>query len=271
MKLVVRCDDLGSFQAANRAIADATEQGLARNAGIMVPAPAFRQAVEMFRHRKDVCLGLHTTLTSEWENVRWKPILPREQVPSLVEPDGTFRRNAMAMFQHGVVFAQMLAEIEAQLHMARQAGLNIEYLDTHMAYSWVHTPENPKERFESVMMSFAAREGLAHFGHDYERGDCGRWIRGRLVPAVRLEHQYSDWVDRFCQALRAQVAAGVPEAILVVHPAQPDEEMAALYEGKNLPGQVAKDRAIDWQSLVHPQVLATCRELNIQPVKVTEL
>ncbi|MFA7236511.1 MAG: hypothetical protein WC058_06580 [Phycisphaeraceae bacterium] len=40
MKRAVRCDDPGSFQAANRAIADATERGLARNAGIMVQARA---------------------------------------------------------------------------------------------------------------------------------------------------------------------------------------------------------------------------------------
>jgi predicted glycoside hydrolase/deacetylase ChbG (UPF0249 family) len=54
-------------------------------------------------------------------------------VPSLIEADGTFRRNAMAMFQAGVVFEEMLAEITAQLETARRAGLNIEYLDTHMA------------------------------------------------------------------------------------------------------------------------------------------
>jgi predicted glycoside hydrolase/deacetylase ChbG (UPF0249 family) len=57
MKLVTRCDDLGSFRAANRSILDAVERGLARNVGFMVPGPAFGEAVEMFRGRKDVCLG----------------------------------------------------------------------------------------------------------------------------------------------------------------------------------------------------------------------
>ena len=49
IRIVTRGDDSGSCHSANRAIADAFKNGLLRNASVMVPAPAFKDAAQMYR------------------------------------------------------------------------------------------------------------------------------------------------------------------------------------------------------------------------------
>jgi hypothetical protein len=71
IRVVTRADDIGSYRSANRAAMDACDNGVLRNVSILVPAPHFDEAAEMFAPRKDLCVGLHACVTCEWENVRW--------------------------------------------------------------------------------------------------------------------------------------------------------------------------------------------------------
>lgn len=129
---------MGSFSAANHAILEAVEHGICRNVGIMAVCPAFEEAARLFRGRKDVCVGLHATFNAEWENVRWRPILPPETVPWICENDGTLKRSVLdihtAIDDAAVVFPKLLDEIKAQLEKARSAGLNI-VISIHTVFS----------------------------------------------------------------------------------------------------------------------------------------
>lgn len=44
----------------------------------------------MFAGRAEFCFDLHATLNAEWDAVKWDPVLPPEQVPSLVDEHGHF-------------------------------------------------------------------------------------------------------------------------------------------------------------------------------------
>src|SRR5882724_11563125 len=85
--LIISCDDLGSFQAANTAVYQALREGWATSAGLMVPAPWAREAASKYRG-EDV--GVHLTLTAEHELYHWGPIT---HAPSLLGGDGGFART----------------------------------------------------------------------------------------------------------------------------------------------------------------------------------
>jgi hypothetical protein len=38
-------------------------------------------------------IGAHLAITSEWDRLRWGPVLPISKVPSLIAPDGFFYRQ----------------------------------------------------------------------------------------------------------------------------------------------------------------------------------
>ena len=264
-KLVIRADDLGSFHGANRAIDQLLRSGLCRNAGIMVPAAYFTEGAELARNHTDSCIGLHATLNSEWASVRWRPVLPASRVPCLVEPDGTLKRSPHALHEAGADFDQMLAEIEAQLAKARAVGLNIEYLDQHMCFGWVHEPGHPEHRFEAVLCDFAKQKGLRYFATlPTDQGQITA-INGQPLRPFHPA-QGGDVTIPLSDA-----AAKGGAWLWVAHPAESEAELEATHLAGQAPGVVAKERDREWRILSDPQLASAVKRLGIQSIAVTDL
>ncbi len=87
IRLLVRADDIGSSHTANLACIDVYKEGIARSVEIMVPCAWFPEAVRMLREVPGYDVGIHLTMTSEWDNIKWGPV---SHAPSLVDDDGYF-------------------------------------------------------------------------------------------------------------------------------------------------------------------------------------
>ena len=185
----------------------------------MVPGPAFDHAVSLFGNGvpRSVGMGLHITLNSEWDFPRWGPVLPAGAVPSLLDERGCFFKTPALMQARGVVAAEMLAEIEAQIKLARSRGLPIEYIDEHMIVSRV------SEEVRAGIAALARRHGLIDA--------VGLGLRG--LPAgspPRTDDLAADWIAR----LERAAAAGGGTFLCVTHPMMNDEE-ARAFSSSNTP------------------------------------
>ncbi|MCZ7536803.1 MAG: polysaccharide deacetylase family protein [Acidimicrobiia bacterium] len=123
--LILHCDDLGSSRSANTAVYDALRNGVATSASLMVPCPWARDAAAMYRG-EDV--GVHLTLNSEWETLRWGPIT---HSPSLLDGDGGFPRTIQDAWDHADL-DEVRRECRAQLERAILWGFDVSHLDSHM-------------------------------------------------------------------------------------------------------------------------------------------
>lgn len=85
-RLVVQADDFGMCHAVNEGVVRAFKDGVVTQSVAMVPCPWFGEAVALAR-RHGIPLGLHATLNSEWEHMRWRPLTDGL---SLTIDDGTF-------------------------------------------------------------------------------------------------------------------------------------------------------------------------------------
>lgn len=240
IRLVTRGDDAGSCDSANIAIRQAARHGILRNVSVMVPGPAFEAAVPLLKSLPDtVCLGLHVTLNAEWKTVKWKPVLPRDQVSSLVDENGNFWPTPEITHQKGAQVDEMLAEAAAQLAKARQAGLTLSYIDEHMGVSW------PWPELRTGIADFAAREGLRDV---------------HSVPHLPNIETPGDILSALDQA-----APGT--YVYVTHPGWDADDMRR-FDGT---GQVALWRDADRRLLTDPALPAALAARNVQVIRYTDI
>src|SRR5262249_8199910 len=76
-------------------------------------------------------LGLHLTLTSEWQTYRWGSVAPADQVQSLLDSAGTFPNHVPPVLARATP-AQVQRELRAQVERALALGIHPTHLDSHM-------------------------------------------------------------------------------------------------------------------------------------------
>ena len=86
-RLIVRADDMGSFRAANIACLKGYQQGIETSIEVMAVTSWFPEAARLLKENPGIDVGLHLTFTSEWENVKWRPLT---HCPSHCDENGYF-------------------------------------------------------------------------------------------------------------------------------------------------------------------------------------
>jgi len=129
--LIIHGDDLGVAHSQNAASIYAMENGSVSSASIMVPCPWFVEIAAWARAHPKADLGLHLTLTSEWKYYKWAPVTPKEKVPGLVNSAGFMFESADSVHKSASP-AEVETEIRAQIERAKQFGIDITHLDSHM-------------------------------------------------------------------------------------------------------------------------------------------
>ena len=129
--VILHTDDIGMCHASVQAFIELREFGLISSGATMVPCSWFPQVAEYCRLHKDVDMGVHLTLTSEWNTYRWAPISTADVESGLIDTEGYFYRSSEDAQQYGDPQAAQ-TELFAQVDRAKKSGISITHLDTHM-------------------------------------------------------------------------------------------------------------------------------------------
>lgn len=129
-KLIVNADDFGLSPGVNRAVELAWQQGILTQASLMPGGIAFDEAVAIAQRNPGLQIGLHLTL------VQGRPVLPPEQIPGLVTPNGCFPDNpvlvGMRLYFDRGVRQQLRNELEAQILKIKETGIPLSHIDGHL-------------------------------------------------------------------------------------------------------------------------------------------
>src|SRR6202158_5124559 len=130
--LVIHADHLASNHSVNRATFEALENGWITSASILVPCPWFPEVARWAKQHPNADLGIHLALTSEWTDLRWGPVSGAGRVPSLVDANGYFPLDTPDVAQNAKM-PEVEYELRSQIDRAKNAGIPLTHLDTHMA------------------------------------------------------------------------------------------------------------------------------------------
>ena len=129
--LILHVDDAGMSFDSNEGTIKALTKGAANSCSVMMPCPWVPGFVRFLKANPQVDAGLHLTLTSEWKQYRWGPLLGKPAVPGLVDADGALWPDVPQVVQHASA-AEVAMEIKAQYERARAMGFTPTHFDSHM-------------------------------------------------------------------------------------------------------------------------------------------
>ena len=256
IRLIVRADDIGSSHAANLACIQSYREGIARSVEVMVPCPWFNEAARMLRENPGYDVGVHLTLTSEWETMKWGPIT---QAPSLVDARGHFfpTTSQRSNFPPNTGFLQskwdiheVEKELRAQIELAIKEIPQVSHLSSHMGTPTSH----PKLRALVEKLAAEYKLTLATPG-----AKGFRWGADSKATAKQ----------RIAALVKALETLEPGIWILVEHPGLDTEEMRAI--GHTGYWNVAAHRDAVTKAFTSEKVKAIIKKRGIQLVSYNDV
>lgn len=137
--VILHIDDAGMSYDSNLGSIRAMEEGVANSVSVMMPCPWVPGFLRYLKDNPGVDAGLHLTLTSEWRDYRWGPLVGKPAAPGLVDAEGAMWRGVGQVVSNASP-DEVEQEIRAQLERARSMGFEPTHLDSHMGTLFA-TPE----------------------------------------------------------------------------------------------------------------------------------
>ena len=265
--LIIHADDIGLSHSANTASIQAFEKNGITSGSIMVPCPWFFEFAEYAKEHQDLDIGVHITLTAEWNDFKWDGVLPSSEIPSLLTEDGYFYASVEEVAKNADPL-EVGKEIRAQIERAIAFGINPTHIDTHMG-AVAATPEFIQEYIKAgieynipvFLLSYLKQQApqiLELTGPDQVFVDSFFMITASTSPSA--------WQETYKQIIE-NIKPGLN--LLIVHLAIDNAEMQAI--SKNHPDFGSAWRQRDYDCMVSDEFKTLLEKNNIYTITWKEI
>ncbi len=129
--VIIHIDDMGMSHAVDVAALKCLDFGIASCGSVLVNSPWFLEIAAACRANPNYDLGVHLTLTSEYEFYRWRPLSSSDPKSGLFDDEGYLWHTAEEVVDH-ISPEVTEAEWRAQIQFALASGIDITHIDIHI-------------------------------------------------------------------------------------------------------------------------------------------
>lgn len=248
-RLLVRSDDMASSHAANESCIKAVKKGISRSIEIMVPCPWFFEAAQLLKENPGIDVGVHLTVTSEWDGIKWGPITAS---PSLADADGNFVAATGDWYNKPYKMAEVEAEYRKQIELAMREIKTVTHISSHMGAPDV------KPELKALVKKLAKEYNLI-----YETVGLTPLPKNGLDKAQTKDEKVAAFI-----AMLKMLKPG-NTYLFVEHPGNRTEEMKSVGNKNML--TVARDRHLVTEVFTSDKVMKAIRDNGIELIDYTKV
>jgi chitin disaccharide deacetylase len=242
--LIIHADDMGLAHSVNVACIKAFDNKGITSGSIMVPCPWAPEIEAYVRDHPTMDVGIHLTMTAEWDLYKWGGITPSDQITSLLDKDNYFYPSTEALGKTAKG-ADADKELKAQIDRAIAAGVQPTHLDTHMG-SAMANPELIKT-YLSLSETYHLPVLFPRAYLNYLPADVANVMGSKfflLDNLFMLEPKMvtGKWIDAYKKGIEA-MKPGLNE--MIVHVAVDNDEMQAICKGHDDYGSAWRQHDLD--------------------------
>jgi hypothetical protein len=263
--LILHADDLAVAHSVDAASFDALEKDAISSASVMVPSPWITEVAAYAKAHPNADLGVHLTLTSEWETYRWGSVEPADKVPSLLDSAGAFPKDEKVVAARAQLL-EVEREIRGQIDRAIALGIRPTHVDSHMG-ALFSTPEliaTYVRVARDYRLPFLALRGDPHAAPQPPLSEKDVLLDAVIVAGPEVPRD--QWKAFYLKSV-ASLKPGLTE--MIVHLGRDDSELQAVTVDHEAYGSAWRQR--DYDVVTSPEFKKALQENHIILVTWREL
>jgi len=220
-QLVIRGDDMGFSHSGNEALIKSHNEGIETSIDVIAASPWFPEAVKLLAANPKIDVGLHFAITSEWENIKWRPV---SECPSITNADGYFypmlwkNKNypGQSVTEQTWKVGDIEKELRAQLKLALKYIPKLSHISGHMGAASFN------EEVKAMVVRVAKEFNLVCVDVDAANG-----VRASYAGLNMKDKKPDQKIDAFIEMLNTLEPG--KSYVFVEHPGLDDAELKAIY------------------------------------------
>ena len=245
--LIIHADDMGLAHSVNTATIKAFDNKGITSGSIMVPCPWAQEIISYVKDHPGMDVGIHLTLTAEWDLYKWGGVTSSDQISSLLDKNNNFFPSVEALGK-SAKGADAEKELRAQVDKVIASGIKPTHLDTHMG-SVLANPE--------LVKIYLSLSDIYHLPVLFPRAYLS-WFQPEMAKSMEskiflLDNLFmlepkmiaGNWIDAYKTGIES-LKPGLNE--IIVHLAIDNDEMQAVCKGHDDYGSVWRQKDLDMVS-----------------------
>lgn len=207
----------------------------------------------MLKQYQNICIGMHSILTSEWDGIRWKALSESGRNAAFTDEKGYFFHSAEELTKIELDIDAVLKEYNEQLDLLTRLGLKISYIDSHMA------PELFLPELLPAFREWINSKGLIDAIDFYSMPE-------QKAPEFPMQTEaFLDSVEKWIGTFK-----NGNQYFYITHPAADSDEMLLFYNASFPSGIIRRERNLEYCLMTSERWKEWQGKYDLQFVKYTE-